>query len=293
MLPPHGLDDAAIQALLTGKAPAAPELAPLAGAVREIRAAGTRPVAASEELAARMASGDFTGVQPAPAPNAQPAGGRLRAWLAGSSPRARAVAGAAVLFTGLTAATAAGALPDGAQARVESLIESVTPISFDHEPGPAVVDIGDELPSRGESDRDAAEQTENDRPGSTTPPGKPDTPPGKPEDPGNPVKPERPETPVTPENPGKPETPPGKPDDPGNPDTPPDKPEAPPGKPDTPPGKPEDPPGKPDTPPDNAQRPEQTSKPEKPDPPEEPPGKPSDDDQQGSGQENRPTGPKR
>ncbi|TDE01486.1 hypothetical protein [Jiangella asiatica] len=259
MLPLHVLDDATIEALIAGRA-VAPELEPLAGLVRGIRAASSRPVQPSRALAVRIASGDFDGVEPAPAPQ-RPAR-RLRTWLAASSPRARAVAGAAVLFTGLTAATAAGAMPEGAQARMQTLIESVTPISFERDAEPDLVDVVDESPTRGDdTGRETSSGTSNDRPDQT---GKPETPPGKPEDPGIPEEPEPPGKPATP--PGKPESPPGKP-------------EGPPGKPDDPgkPDKPEEPPGKPDE-----------------------PGNPDDsgssdhaEGQQGSGQENRPTGPKR
>ncbi|WP_116946848.1 hypothetical protein [Jiangella endophytica] len=205
MLPLHLLDEDTVEALLTGR-PVQPGLAPLAGAVGQIRAASRQPVRPSDELARRMASGDFTGITPA-LPASEPARRRLRSWLAGASPRARVVTGAVVVFTGLSAATAAGALPGGAQARVESFIETVTPISFQRdEPAPDLVeDVSD---------------TRTTEPGTSRPddPGKPVTPPGKPETP--PGKPEKP--------PGKPETPPGKP--PEKPDNP-NKPESPPGKP--------------------------------------------------------------
>jgi hypothetical protein len=190
----------------------------------------------SADLAQRLASGDFSGISPAPL-TPEPAPHRLRTWLAGVSPRARVVTGAVVLFTGLTAATAAGALPGGAQARVESIIETVTPISFQRdEPEPEVVDVED-APGSG-----------RDQP-FTTEPGQS----GAPEDPGSPVT----------QPPGKPETPPGKPDSPGNPDKPEDKPENPPGQPDSPPGKPDDP-GRPDSPPGQVDRPADPDTPEKP-----------------------------
>ncbi|TDC52147.1 hypothetical protein E1212_09915 [Jiangella ureilytica] len=236
MLPLHLLDDDTVEALLAGR-PVTPGLAPLAGAVGELRAAARQPVRPSAELAQRLASGDFTGISPAP----QPPSHRLRTWLAGVSPRARVVTGAVVLVTGLTAATAAGALPGGAQARMQTIIETVTPISFQRdEPAPDTVeDVRDPGSGRGDS-------STTEDPGSpvTQPPGKPETPPGRPDEPGNPEKPEsRPEEP-----PGKPESPPGKPE------SPPGKPESPPGKPESPPGKPESP-GKPDTPPGQEDRP--------------------------------------
>lgn len=227
MLPLHLLDDDTVEALLAGR-PVTPGLAPLAGAVGELRAAARQPVRPSAELAQRLASGDFSGISPAPlAP--EPASHRLRTWLAGVSPRARVVTGAVVLFTGLTAATAAGALPGGAQARMETLIETVTPISFQRdEPAPEPVDVED---VRGPGSGGDSSTTED--PGSpvTPPPGKPETPPGKPDEPGNPDKPEsKPdEPPGKPESPGKPDSPPGQEDRPAKPDTPekPEKPEKP------------------------------------------------------------------
>ncbi|PZF83049.1 hypothetical protein [Jiangella anatolica] len=206
MLPLHLLDEDTVEALLTGR-PVTPGLAPLAGAVGAIKAASRQPVRPSAELAQRMASGDFTGISPAPIP--APAGRRLRSWLSGVSPRVRVVTGAVVLFTGLTAATATGALPGPAQARMETLIETVTPISFQDEPEPDVVDIRDTEPDRGRTASTGPGESHTPAdpgPPVTTPPGKPETPPGKPETPGNPDKPETP--------------PPGRPETPGNPDRP-------------------------------------------------------------------------
>ncbi|TDD69533.1 hypothetical protein E1262_12905 [Jiangella aurantiaca] len=240
MLPLHLLDEDAVEALLAGR-PVTPGLAPLAGAVGQIRAAARQPVRPSAELAQRMASGDFSGIEPAPL-IPTPAGRRLRSWLAGVSPRARVVTGAVVVFTGLSAATAAGALPGAAQARVESFIETVTPISFQRDAPDA--------------DHDDLRDTPPDR---VRPTAEPDS--GRPDDPGSPVTP-----------PGKPETPPGKPETPGNPD----RPETPPGKPETPPGKPETPPSKPETPPGKPETPGNPDQPEIPPPnrPETPPGHP-------------------
>ncbi|WP_053208242.1 hypothetical protein [Jiangella muralis] len=219
MLPLHLLDEDAVEALLTGR-PVTPELAPLAGAVGQLRTAARQPVRPSDELARRLATGDFSGIPPAPLPP-EPSGHRIRTWLAGVSPRVRVVTGAVVMFTGLTAATAAGALPGGAQDHVEKFIETVTPITFQHEqPEPGIVeDVSDTRTT----EPDDTGRTED--PGEPVrPPGKPETPPGKPpEKPDNPNKPEEP--------PGKPETPPGKPaekpDNPNKPETPPAKPEKP------------------------------------------------------------------
>ncbi|SEF10323.1 hypothetical protein [Jiangella alba] len=216
MLPLHLLDEDAVEALLTGR-PVTPGLAPLAGAVGQLRAAARQPVRPSEELARRMATGDFSGIPPAPL-SPEPAGRRrIRAWLTGVSPRARVVTGAVVVFTGLTAATAAGALPGGAQAHVEKFIETVTPISFQHdEPGTDVVEDVSDTGTTTEPDTGRPED-----PGEPVrPPGKPETPPGKPpEKPDNPNKPEEPpgKPPEKPDNPNKPESPPGKPEKPEKP----------------------------------------------------------------------------
>ncbi len=209
MLPLHLLDEDTVEALLTGR-PVTPGLAPLAGAVGELRAAARQPARPSAELAQRMAAGDFSGIAPVP-PALEPHGRRLRSWLAGVSPRVRAVTGAVVVFTGLTAATATGALPGGAQAHLESFIETVTPISFQaDEPGTDVVE-------------DVRDTGRPDDPGeSVRPPGKPETPPEKPETPGNPNKPETPpgKPPEKPDNPNKPESPPGTPEKPEKPEKP-------------------------------------------------------------------------
>lgn len=210
MLPLHLLDEDTVEALLTGR-PVTPGLAPLAGAVGELRAAARQPARPSAELAQRMAAGDFSGIAPAPL-TPQPDGRRLRSWLAGVSPRVRAVTGAVVVFTGLTAATATGALPGGAQAHMESFIETVTPISFqpDEADGPDA-DVVEDISDTGRPD-DPGE--------SVRPPGKPETPPGKPETPGNPNKPETPpgKPPEKPDNPNKPESPPGNPEKPEKPE---------------------------------------------------------------------------
>jgi hypothetical protein len=55
--------------------------------------------------------------------------------LASLSLRTKVVTGLVATMTGLTGVTAAGALPDAAQARVESAIESITPIDFPDHPG--------------------------------------------------------------------------------------------------------------------------------------------------------------
>jgi hypothetical protein len=118
------LDDAAVEAVLRGAA-VAPELEPLASFVDSIRTAATRPVRPSRELADRMASGVFV--------TARARRTRVRrssSKVAAMSLRTKVAAGCAAALTGLTGVAAAGALPDAAQERVETMIESVTPIEF-------------------------------------------------------------------------------------------------------------------------------------------------------------------
>jgi hypothetical protein len=118
------LDDTAVEAVLHGGAVAS-ELEPLASFVGSIRTVATRPVRPSRELADRMASGVFLT-------------GRVRrtrvrrssSKVGAMSLRAKVVIGSAAALTGLTGVTAAGALPDAAQQRVETMIEFVTPIEF-------------------------------------------------------------------------------------------------------------------------------------------------------------------
>jgi hypothetical protein len=119
------LDDAAVEAVLRGAA-VAPELEPLAGFVRAIRTAAAQPVHPNRELADRLASGVFA----TDLPDRRTKVGMTLSKLAAMSLRTKVAAGCAVALTGLTGVTAAGALPDAAQHRVETMIESVTPIDF-------------------------------------------------------------------------------------------------------------------------------------------------------------------
>jgi hypothetical protein len=119
------LDDASVEAVLRGGT-VAPDLVPLVDIVSAIRAAATQPVRPSGELAERMASGVFGTDQP----RSRSKAGTMSSKLAAMSLRAKVAAGCAVALTGLTGVTAAGALPDAAQERVETMIESVTPIDF-------------------------------------------------------------------------------------------------------------------------------------------------------------------
>jgi len=122
------IDDASAEALLRGAA-VPREMEPLAGFVRAIRSTAGQPVRPSRELAERMASGAFVGEV-----DGRTTVGRALSRLASLSLRTKVVTGLVATMTGLTGITAAGALPDAAQARVESAIESITPIDF---PDPA------------------------------------------------------------------------------------------------------------------------------------------------------------
>jgi hypothetical protein len=118
------IDDASAEALLRGAA-VPHEMEPLAGFVRAIRSTAGQPVRPSHELAERMASGVFVGEV-----DGRTTVGRALSRLASLSLRTKVVTGLVATMTGLTGVTAAGALPDAAQARVESAIESITPIDF-------------------------------------------------------------------------------------------------------------------------------------------------------------------
>lgn len=119
------LDDASVEAVFRG-AQVPPELEVLVGAVQSLRSAAQRPVRPTTELAERMA----TGVFPIDSAQRRTKIGETLSKLAAMSLRAKVATGFAAALTGLTAATAAGALPDAAQERVETAIESVTPIDF-------------------------------------------------------------------------------------------------------------------------------------------------------------------
>ncbi len=123
------IDDASAEALLRDAA-VPREMEPLAGFIRAIRSTATQQVRPSRELAARMASGVFVVEEI----DRRTTVGRALSRLAALSLRTKVVAGLVATMTGLTGVTAAGALPDAAQARVESAIESITPIDF---PDPA------------------------------------------------------------------------------------------------------------------------------------------------------------
>lgn len=107
------------------------DLVALADTVAAIRRSADEAVPPTAELARRIATGDFAGVTPTPPAPDHTVRARLGRRLAAMSLRTRAVVVLVAGCTGLTGAAAAGALPDTAQQRVESVVEAVTPISFD------------------------------------------------------------------------------------------------------------------------------------------------------------------
>jgi hypothetical protein len=119
------LDDALIEALLRGEQ-VPRELHPLASVLQAIQASGLAPVQPSAELTERMARGDFSDV-----PVSQRSLiGRAAQRLARLSLRAKIASVLAIGVTGVSGVTAAGALPDAAQQRVENVVEAVTPLEF-------------------------------------------------------------------------------------------------------------------------------------------------------------------
>ncbi|WP_157575053.1 hypothetical protein [Jiangella muralis] len=137
------------------------------------------------------------------------------------SMRTRAAVVLAAIFTSFTGVAAAGALPDAAQQRVESVIETVTPISFD-EPGEFGQDVAEDAQDGGVDGQEVSEDAQELG--------------GKPDDPGEGHEPVLPDLPTTvPTTPGE-----HRPDDPGRPD---DRPSA---DPTHPPADPAEPPVSPD-----------------------------------------------
>lgn len=127
--------DAIVEDMLAGREVPA-EWEPLAAAVHELRSSIDRPAGPMPpELARRVANSDFT-VTLEPKSNARTAIRKVSSL----SLKTKVAAGLAVGFTGLTGVTAAGALPDAAQERVENVVESVTPIEF-----PERAEFGDEV----------------------------------------------------------------------------------------------------------------------------------------------------
>jgi hypothetical protein len=234
MSAPSQIDDRTAEALLTGR-PVPPALEPLTGLLAAYRrAAAGAPVPASPELAARMAAGQFP---PAPATGSRAGGngtdrghqapardGRRRrrmpavevlagvaAKLTGMSVAAKALAGVALATASVGTAGQAGALPDPAQERFETVVETVTPLDV---PAPAgenaefgervSEDAKDGGVDGGEISEEARQQGDRHRPAELPAPGEP----GGPDDPGAPDDPGMPTELPTPGEPGPPDSPP-------------------------------------------------------------------------------------
>jgi hypothetical protein len=259
---PSRIDDATAEALFAGRA-VHPDLAALATAVQALRDVSQQPAPPpSAALAAMMAAGAFPA--PAEAPSVRQrflrvvgtlrrqGFGRVR----GLRLAARlGVAGLAVGVVGFGSAGFAGSLPEPAQQRFESVVESVTPFRFAERPGgeaparlPGVppapgdgADPADPLPlgpdgpgGPGEVPGAPPTQVPADPPGQAPvdPPGQApvDPPAGNPGDPPGPADP-----------PGPPADPPGGPPDEAPAPAPPGG--GPPGPPGHAPGPPGQPPG--------------------------------------------------
>jgi len=147
------IDDPTAEALLAGR-PVPPALDPLAEVLATYRQAGHRPVPPPAELAAWLVTGRPPGEIPdggaVPVWMVRTGGQRRRrrmpgvgvlagvaAKLAGMSVAAKAMAGVAVAAAGVTSAGLAGALPEPAQDRFETVVESVTPVDVPAPAGPA------------------------------------------------------------------------------------------------------------------------------------------------------------
>jgi hypothetical protein len=124
------IDDTTVETVLRG-GPVPADLEPLTAALGALRALPEQPVRPSDELAARMAAGDFASAV-APRPSRRSAGRHAaRRRLATMPLRAKIAAGGVMVLGGLATATVAGALPGPAQQGVQTVIEMVTPIEFD------------------------------------------------------------------------------------------------------------------------------------------------------------------
>lgn len=197
-------DDATVEAILRGvRIPPGghdlAELTALSEAVEAIRRSADEAVPATAELARRIVLGDFAGIAPTPPPRHHTVRVRLRRRVAAMSLRTRAVVGLAAIFTGFTGVAAAGALPDTAQQRVESVIEAVTPITFD-EPDEFGQDVAEDAQDGGVDGQEVSDDAQDLG--------------NKPDGPGDGHEPVLPDLPTTvPTTPGE-----HRPDDPGKPD---------------------------------------------------------------------------
>lgn len=153
MTAPDLIDDPTAEALLAGR-PVPPGLDPLAELLATYRRAGHRPVPPRAELAVWLVTGRPSGEAPgrgAVLVRRVRTGGQRRhrrmpgagvlagvaAKLAGMSIAAKAMAGVAVAAAGVTSAGLAGALPEPAQDRFETVVETVTPLDVPAPAGPA------------------------------------------------------------------------------------------------------------------------------------------------------------
>jgi hypothetical protein len=135
MMAQSRIDDDTAEALLTGRTVSA-ELEPLAEVVRAYRRLADEPVPPTAELAHQMSVGLFTRT----AECVPPANGngnrrrrrheRRRRWTPARTVMVSLLAGAAMLVTVVGTAGLAGVLPDPAQNRFETVVESVTPLEL-------------------------------------------------------------------------------------------------------------------------------------------------------------------
>jgi hypothetical protein len=140
MIAQSSIDDVTAEALLTGRA-VGTELEPLAEVVRACRRIADRPVPPTAELAHQMSVGLFTrSVELVPRLAGRGRRRRRREWRRGPLRTAVvALSGAGALVVGVGTAGYAGVLPEPAQDRFETVLESVTPF---------------EVPERGRGDAD-------------------------------------------------------------------------------------------------------------------------------------------
>jgi hypothetical protein len=223
MIAIHQIDDATAEALLTGRS-VTDEFAALAEMMQAYRRVGRRPVRASAALAQQMAAGTFTGA----AEYYQPAGftsrGRRRRPSRSAARTAWVVAlgGVAAAVAGVGAAGFAGVLPDQAQERFETVVETVTPYDFpkqaneNSEFGEEVSEDAKDGGVEGDEVSERAREQGDDRRPTDLPTVAPDQP-GKPSDLPTPANPEVPtpadrgrgEVPVPPGEGLRPSVPPG------------------------------------------------------------------------------------
>jgi hypothetical protein len=121
------IDEPTAEAILAGR-PVPPALEPLTLVVAAYRRAADRPVPPSPALAEWMAAGGGRRRRKKMAAVEVLAG--VAAKLTGMSLAAKALAGVAIASAGVASAGFAGALPEPAQERFESVVETVTPVEF-------------------------------------------------------------------------------------------------------------------------------------------------------------------